>query len=65
MTKYEVGPVSVRSGPHRVPEAIKSTLEIELEGKSECIWQEIDALAFNLKNDVANLAAMTQEVHAP
>lgn len=42
-----------------------STLENELQNKSQVIQQELDSLAERLMRDVDIMAAMAQEFHAP
>ena len=63
--QFEVSPDEVPLDAHQVQEANMSTLESELQKKSESIQRELDALVHNLKNDVAGLASVRQEAHAP
>jgi ABC-type phosphate transport system auxiliary subunit len=42
-----------------------STLQDDLQERTQVIQRDLDSLAKNLKRDVDILATMTQEVHAP
>ena len=65
VNQFEASPDEVPLDAHQVQEANMSTLESELQKKSESIQRELDALVHNLKNDVAGLASVRQEAHAP
>ena len=61
MKQFEVSPDEVPLDAHQVQEANMSTLESELRKKSESIQRELDALVYNLKNDVAGLASVRRK----
>eukprot|EP00435_Cladocopium_sp_Y103_P046279 s759_g13.t1 len=65
VTNPEKGPVKMPEHASLDADAKLSTLGDELELRAKTIQQELDALVSCLKRDVANLASVTQEAHAP
>ena len=65
VTNNEVGPDAPLPQECSDQVANMSTLQDDLQERTQVIQRELDALAENLQRDVDILATMTQEVHAP
>lgn len=64
-TNFKEGPIRNQPVIHSEGCTDMSTLENELQNKSQVIQQELDSLAERLMRDVDIMAAMAQEFHAP